>query len=83
MAGPRRMISLTGAGFPGDGGGGSGATGGSGAGGKVIVVPKAGGGAVGARSGSTRSARPGSSSRRGTPSAGSPSSCIAVFGMLT
>ena len=80
----RRMISGTGTGLTaGAGGGGCGAIGGSGAGGMGIAVPKAGGGAVGVCDGSTRSASPASSSRRGTPNAGSPRSCIAVFGMLT
>src|SRR5439155_22275952 len=76
----RRMTGGTGCGAPaGGGGGGFGLGVGEGGFGMGGVVPN-GGGAGMARAGSTRSARPGSSSRRATPSAGRPSSCIAVLG---
>ena len=66
----------------GGGGGGAGAGVGVGGVGWVIVVPKAGDGGLDTDE-STRSARLGASSTRGTPSGGRPSSSSTVLGMDT
>ncbi len=72
---PSRSITGPTAAESGDGGGGTGVGVGVGDGGVgwVIVVPYAGGVTAGFALASTRSARVGASSRRGTPSGGRPS----------